>query len=160
MNKLPASDYIIRFGDCDPFGHLNNARYIDYFMNAREDHLRENYTLTLDTYHKQGYGWVVGGHEIRYLKPARYNEAVKIQSQLIDVQPDLLLAELCMFDQEGKHLKSIMWSSFYFIDLKTGKKDTHPRELMDFLKSLQNETVATDVKITDRIRFYRSMQSM
>ena len=29
-----------RFSDCDPFGHLNNARYIDYFINAREDHLR------------------------------------------------------------------------------------------------------------------------
>lgn len=30
---------VARFQDCDPFSHLNNARYIDYFLNAREDQL-------------------------------------------------------------------------------------------------------------------------
>ena len=29
----------VRFQDCDPFGHLNNARYIDYFLNARQDQI-------------------------------------------------------------------------------------------------------------------------
>ncbi len=27
----------IRFQDCDPFNHLNNAAYINYLINARED---------------------------------------------------------------------------------------------------------------------------
>ena len=37
----------IRFQDCDPFGHLNNAQYLDYFMNAREDHLLANYAFDI-----------------------------------------------------------------------------------------------------------------
>ncbi|MGB0837938.1 MAG: acyl-CoA thioesterase, partial [Flavobacteriaceae bacterium] len=37
----------IRFQDCDPFNHLNNGKYIDYFVNAREDHLLEFYNLNL-----------------------------------------------------------------------------------------------------------------
>ncbi len=39
-NKTPevlTSQAIIRFQDCDPYAHLNNGRYLDYFMNARED---------------------------------------------------------------------------------------------------------------------------
>ena len=32
-----SSTAIIRFQDCDPYSHLNNGRYLDYFMNARED---------------------------------------------------------------------------------------------------------------------------
>ena len=34
MNELKKeleSEAFIAFGDCDPFRHLNNARYIDYF---------------------------------------------------------------------------------------------------------------------------------
>ena len=26
----------IRFQDCDPFNHLNNAAYLNYFVNARD----------------------------------------------------------------------------------------------------------------------------
>jgi len=36
-NKILQSTYQVRFQDSDPFRHLNNARYLDYFVNARED---------------------------------------------------------------------------------------------------------------------------
>ena len=39
----PESKVAIRFQDCDPFAHLNNAKYIEYFINAREDHLIQAY---------------------------------------------------------------------------------------------------------------------
>ena len=39
MQKAFESEALIRFPDCDPFNHLNNAHYLDYFINAREDHL-------------------------------------------------------------------------------------------------------------------------
>jgi acyl-CoA thioester hydrolase len=35
LEKVPESEALIRFPDCDPFNHLNNSRYIDYFINAR-----------------------------------------------------------------------------------------------------------------------------
>jgi acyl-CoA thioester hydrolase len=43
MEKTPISFYTVRFNDCDPLGHLNNSKYIDYFLNAREDHLKEHF---------------------------------------------------------------------------------------------------------------------
>ena len=39
LQKTWESKHLIRFPDCDPFNHLNNSRYLDYFINAREDHL-------------------------------------------------------------------------------------------------------------------------
>ena len=76
--------YRVRFNHCDPFGHLNNSAYIDYMINAREDHLRQFHQLDLDDYYKQGIGWVVSNHEIQYVRPANYNETVCIQSDLIE----------------------------------------------------------------------------
>ena len=45
--KVLESNMKIRFQDCDPFNHLNNAAYLNYFMNAREDHLIENYGIDI-----------------------------------------------------------------------------------------------------------------
>jgi len=39
--KLTESRAIIRFQDCDPLRHLNNAKYFDYFYNAREDQVAQ-----------------------------------------------------------------------------------------------------------------------
>ena len=61
----------IRFQDCDPFNHLNNGSYTNYFMNHREDALIENYDL--DIYKiakKEGKSWVSSSNQIAYLKPA------------------------------------------------------------------------------------------
>ena len=46
-NKTPSSLFKIRFNDCDMFGHLNNARFIDYLINARQDHLKEHYDFII-----------------------------------------------------------------------------------------------------------------
>src|SRR3954468_13115931 len=95
-NKTPSSLLKIRFNDCDMFGHLNNARYIDYLINARQDHLKENYDLDLMEYYKNNLGWVVSTHEIVYLKPAFFDEVVSIQSCLLNVEKESLLVETLM----------------------------------------------------------------
>lgn len=59
MNKSPSSTYKIRFSDCDLFGHLNNARYLDYFLNAREDHLKEAYNIDLTQFLQQDMAWLI-----------------------------------------------------------------------------------------------------
>ncbi|MEM8567925.1 MAG: thioesterase family protein, partial [Bacteroidota bacterium] len=45
LMKTLESIHTIRFPDCDPFNHLNNARYIDYFINAREDHELQHFNF-------------------------------------------------------------------------------------------------------------------
>lgn len=144
MNKNPSSLYTVRFGDCDPFGHLNNARYLDYFINAREDHLKESYQMHISDFAAQGISWVAGKHEISYLRPASYSEVVFITSALIQATADGLLVEMLMMDEKQTHLKAFMWSKFIPINLKTGKKDTHPENFMEFAKSVERNDVNID----------------
>jgi YbgC/YbaW family acyl-CoA thioester hydrolase len=139
MEKKPSSTYTIRFNDCDPFAHLNNARYIDYFLNAREDHLKNIYDMDLKTFYQQGMTWFVGGHEIQYLKPADYNETVRIQTSLIKALPDALLVEMVMTDEAQSHIKSVMWTRFIPVNLKTGKRENHPETFMAFAKSVEDK---------------------
>src|SRR5215831_10798081 len=121
MEKMPFSFYTIRFNDCDPMGHLNNGRYIDYFLNAREDHLRDHYEIDLREWAKQGHGFVVSRHDIRYLRPVNYNDKVAIRTALIGWEETTLLVEMVMTDNAGQ-LKAIVWTEFTRIDPRTGKR--------------------------------------
>ncbi|HYF30727.1 MAG TPA: acyl-CoA thioesterase [Chitinophagaceae bacterium] len=133
---LLETSYTIRFNDCDPFGHLNNSRYIDYMLNAREDHLKQFHQLSLDTFYKQGFGWVVTGHEIFFLRPANYNETVVIQSDLLEVDDPHLLVEMRMLDETRTTLKAILWTRFASVNIKTGRKENHTEEFLHTLKGL------------------------
>jgi YbgC/YbaW family acyl-CoA thioester hydrolase len=144
MNKTPHSFYTIRFTDCDLFGHLNNARYIDYFLNAREDHLKEEYQLDLTDFYQQGLSWLVAGHEISYLRPAAYNERVSIKSSLIQVTPGSLIVEMIMMDEKQSHIKSFLWTRFIHVNVKTSKSEYHSDSFMDFAKSIE----ITDVDVS------------
>ena len=47
LPKVLESKTKIRFQDCDPFNHLNNASYINYLINAREDQLIKYYDIDI-----------------------------------------------------------------------------------------------------------------
>jgi acyl-CoA thioester hydrolase len=156
MNLSPHSFYLVRFTDCDPFGHLNNSRYLDYFLNAREDHLKSAYDMDLNHFYQQGLGWVVGGHEIKYLKPALYNEKICIRSTLLDVSENHLTVEMLMSNEKETHFKAILWTNFIPVDIKTGKKRSHSPEFMQFLDSVWNKTADLGQDLKTRLAILQS----
>lgn len=151
MEKLLRSEYVIRFSDCDLFGHLNNARYINYFLDAREDHLRKYYDIDLQTFYKQGLTWFVAGHEILYLRPAMYNEKVVITSATIHHSPDSFWVEFVMMDEQETHLKSVMWTRFVPVNVKTGRKENHPESFMEFARQITVEGIPVEAGLKERV---------
>lgn len=134
----PKSFYKIRFSDCDSFKHLHNSGYIDYMLNAREDHLKEFYSINMDELYKRGSSWMVNRHEIIYLNPAAYNAYVCITSNLIMLTADSLLVEMAMWNAEEKTLKALLWTKFIHINMQTGKRDKHPSWFMEIASALVN----------------------
>ena len=131
MEKILKSQRQIRFQDCDPFNHLNNAKYLDYFINTREDQLYEHYQLSAFEYF-QNYGksWLVSSNQISYLKPASTMETVTIESQLIQFANKTLLVEMKMWDKGETELKSVLWTRFVHFDTRSNKVCNHSDDLM------------------------------
>ena len=139
ISKVWESKSLIRFPDCDPFNHLNNARYIDYFINAREDQIMEN--LNFNIYHfaaQHGLGWVVSKNQIVYLKPAFLMETVVIDSTILRLGEKDLLVEMKMWNERKDKLKSVLWSNFVHINMKTQKPERHSQELLETFRSFEN----------------------
>lgn len=135
--REPESLATIRFQDCDPFGHLNNARYVDYFFNARQDQLVEHYNLS--TYEPDSpakASWVVSRTQIAYLRPAQVMEQVLIRTRLIHFSDTTLVVEGLMLDREGKQLKAFSWVEFVYVSLATGRPTSHPEELLALCRTI------------------------
>lgn len=150
--KIPENKTKIRFMDCDPFNHLNNSRYIDYFMNAREDHILEAYNLDLYKLAEEKHlGWIVSQNRIAYLRPAKLRETVVIQSCIIKWRDTENLVEMRMWDEEKKHLKAIMWTNFVHFNLKTQRPAMQSEELKQLFKLIEIP-VEEGITFEDRIK--------
>ena len=137
LNKFPESKVVIRFQDCDVFGHLNNARFINYFINAREDHLREYYAFDLYEHAKiSNQNWFITKHEIEYLRPAELGETVTIKTRLIQFSNSTLTVEGAMFNDAGDKLKAVQWTTFRYVDLARGRSASHPDDVKQLLASV------------------------
>ena len=152
MTKTPHSVHKIRFSDCDPFGHLNNARYLDYFLDAREEHLKHAYDFNLTAHYTNGLAWVIGSHEIVYIRPAVYNEQVRITSTLLQAENDSLHVEMLMMNEQQDQLKAVIRTTFIPINTKTGKRDQHPADLLEWAKTIENAEPGMQTNLQDRIK--------
>lgn len=152
MEKNPKSKDKIRFTDCDMFGHLNNSRYLDYLINAREDHLKEFYNFDFNAYFKKDLAWVISSHEIAYIRPAFFNEIVTIQSALLHLDIDKLHIETIMMNEEENQIKAVMRSKLVPISLKTGRKTQHNSEFMEWAKTIENKEIKNQDNLKDRIK--------
>lgn len=137
MEQILASKAKIRFQDCDPFNHLNNSKYLDYFINAREDQVKEYYNLDIfEMIKTEKIGWVVATNQIAYLQPAFTMETVTIKSQLIQFSEKSLLVEMTMWDESVTKLKALSWSKFIHVDIRTQSSMKHSGKLMELFQSI------------------------
>ena len=126
----------IAFSDCDPFRHLNNARYLDYFLDTREEQVEEAYGISLIEWATRGRAWLVSQNQVAYLRPANYREEVILISRVIHFSGTLLLVEMLMMDSTKSHLKAFCWSTLTHIGLPEGRKQEHPPGFMQLLEEV------------------------
>jgi thioesterase-3 len=137
MEKVLKTKRKVRFQDCDPFNHLNNSKYLEYFINAREDQVAEHYDLDVFKYFQTtGLSWVVVSNQIGYIKPAFTMETILIESQLIQYTDNVLLVEMKMWNENETELKAILWIKFIQFDVQAKKVSNHSDDLMKLFESV------------------------
>lgn len=136
--KVLESKTVIRFQHCDPFGHLNNSIYLDYFINAREDQLKTFYGINLyEESLKKQKGWVVASHAIKYIKPIKAMEEVVIRTKLIDFSNKSVSINCEMIKDNVVH--SNLVTTFVYVSLQTGKATDHEEEWLKLFSEVRSE---------------------
>lgn len=148
MEKEKSTIVKVRFSDCDPIGHLNNVKYLEYMLNAREDHVEMFYGFTYEEYmRKTGCTWIAIQNEIAYLKEVRYNTNVVISSKTIEISDRISKVEILMKSEDGQTVYAVLWITVIYFNMKTRKSESMPEETMklfqEYLVDLEQKDFAS-----------------
>lgn len=117
----------IAWGDMDALGHVNNARYFDYFQEARIDWLAQlNIVMTENT------GPVVIQVACTFLKPVIYPATVNIQSSVHSLGNSSMIMDHDLY--QGETLMAQGMSKIVWVDYTQNKSVSLPETIRDLFK--------------------------
>ena len=151
--KETESRIVIRFQDCDPLQHLNNAKYFDYYFNAREDQVPKLYGVEMmDFIRRYKSTWVVYNHNISYVRPAKVGEWVRIMSRVLWHNENTAVIEYYMTDDDRHELKNLMWTTLKYVTIAEGKLTKHEGAVDDYLKATSMQMDISHMTINQRVK--------
>ena len=92
----------VRFRDCDPMGHVNNAVYLTYLEQARFAHWREVWGVNFERLPEGTPGVILARAEIDYRRPARYGDELEIRIGVEKIGRTSFTYVYEVVDQEGR----------------------------------------------------------
>lgn len=111
----------IRYGDLDPQGHVNNAKYLTYFEQARVYHFMKMGLFSKDQSFME-IGVIVADIHITYHAPTHYGDTIKVGSKIAKLGNKSMTVEQCVMNAEtGKVMASgeVILVAFDYADMKT-----------------------------------------
>jgi acyl-CoA thioester hydrolase len=111
----------VRYGDLDPQGHVNNAKYLTYFEQARV-----HYLIQLGLFSRnQSFmeiGVVIADIHIAYHAPTHYDDNIKVGVRTKKIGGKSVVVEQCIMDPDtGEIMASgtVVMVTFDYKELKS-----------------------------------------
>ncbi len=89
MNWLLKHRLVVRFRDCDPLGHVNNAVYLTYLEQARFTLWRAQFGFLANAateFGKRGAGFILAKADVDFTAQARYGDELEVRVALDSVR--------------------------------------------------------------------------
>jgi acyl-CoA thioester hydrolase len=89
-------DVAVRWSDLDAYGHVNNARFLTLYEEARVAMFFTGARARGLTSFEEGI--VIARHEVDYLRPVDYSEPVRIELWISQLRPARFTVDYELFD--------------------------------------------------------------
>jgi len=122
MSKPYASSEVeieVPFHDVDSMQIVWHGHYAKYFEIARCE-LLESINYNYDQMVESGYGWPVIDMHIRYPKPARFKQIIKVKAELVEYEERLKITFLITDAKSGERLTR-GYTTQVAVDIKSGE---------------------------------------
>jgi acyl-CoA thioester hydrolase len=120
----------LRWSDLDAYGHVNNARFLTLYEEARVAMMFVGARSAGLTSFEEGV--VVSRHEVDYLRPVDYGDPVRIEMWVEELRPSRFTVCYEMFD--GEVLASRARSTLVPFDLDSGRPRRLSASEQEFLR--------------------------
>jgi acyl-CoA thioester hydrolase len=124
-------DIRIYYEDTDCGGVVYYANFLKYFERARTEHLRER-GIEVATYAAVGLLFVVAHVEVDYRIPARYDDVLQIETEVVDFTRTSLTFAHAMYRHGDERTIVEGWVRLVCVD-ERGKPHRLPEELVQII---------------------------
>ncbi|MCA2001709.1 MAG: acyl-CoA thioesterase [Chloroflexi bacterium] len=117
----------VRYGDLDPQGHVNNAKHLTYFEQARVQYLIQLGLSSRDQSFME-IGIVIADIHIAYKAPIHYDDKIKVGVRTIKMGNTSITVEQCVINADTGEVMSLGEVVMVAYDYKTLKPIPAPQE--------------------------------
>jgi acyl-CoA thioester hydrolase len=96
----------VRFRDCDPLGHVNNAVYLTYLEQARFAHWRALWGFGFESLPAKTPGVILARAEIDFQIPAHYGDTLEVRIDLAAIGRTSFTYDYEVLDVQGRVVAS------------------------------------------------------
>ena len=130
----------VRYGDLDPQGHVNNAKHLTYFEQARIAYMIELGLFTKDQSFME-IGVIVADVHLTYLAPVYFGQNIKVGVRVTKLGNKSMTWEQNVLDADTREelAKGVLVIVTY--DYKAGKTIPIPEEWREKIKQFEGLTV-------------------
>lgn len=125
----------VRYGDLDPQGHLNNARYLTYFEAARI-----NYIVHLGLWQGGsflGMGMIVANAQVNFLSPVFFGQKLKVGVKITRLGNKSMHMEYSLLDTETGSEMANGSTVLVAYDYQSGKTIRIPEHWRDVISTFE-----------------------
>jgi len=124
----------VRYAETDPMNVVYYGNYAQYFEVGRVESLRQ-LGFSYKIIEEMGIMLPVVELNIKYLRPARYDDLITVKSQIKELPHDhKIVFDQEIYNEEGK-LLTIGMVKLYFMDEKLGKRAMMPALMQEKLST-------------------------
>ena len=124
----------VRYAEADPMNVVYYGNYAQYFEVGRVESLR-NLGISYKGIEDIGIMLPVVELNIKYLRPAKYDDLLTIKSQIKELPTEhKIIFDQEIYNEEGK-LLTIGKVKLYFMDSKLGKRASMPAVMLEKLST-------------------------
>ena len=118
----------VRFRDCDPMGHVNNAVYLTYLEQTRLAHWRGVWGRGAPQLPPGMPGVVLARVECDYRRPVKYGEILEVRMRVAAIGRTSFRYEYDIVDQSGENVLAAKTVQVMY-DYRDGKPVPIPPEI-------------------------------
>jgi acyl-CoA thioester hydrolase/thioesterase-3 len=111
----------VRPDDIDMNQHVHNSRYFDYVMAARYDQMARCYGMSMESFLKEGFGWVVRTAHVEFKRPLVMGDVALVTTWVETLHTDGVTVGFEIRRQSSGKLASDGVFHYTMIDLQTGR---------------------------------------
>jgi acyl-CoA thioester hydrolase len=143
------AEVVVRWGDIDLLGHVNNINYLQYFESARVEYLMR---IGMEAPGKawSEFGFILSGVECRYKAPVTFPDTLSVGARVSAVADERLVFEHAAYSHKLDKLAAVGEAFLVAYDYAAGQRTVIPPDLRASILALEGKELPSPPSLKER----------